>query len=116
MRHGRTSPFAVMSRRPGIGTQYLTAAMRDWHKSERKNYMLMDGQKRHLPKFYKDKILSKIDRVRISNRAQRDSLDSLRAELLKLGKHHANAMEYREERLRQMAKRIRNKSKQPLTL
>jgi len=116
MINGREPPFATMSRKPGIGASYLTHAMKDWHKSGRKNYMLVDGQKRHLPRYYKEKIFSKIDLVRISNRAQRDSLESLRAELLRLGKHHPNAMEYREEMRRAQAKKIRDKSKQTLTI
>lgn len=116
MINGRSDPFAVMSRKPGIGAQYLKPAMIAWHKSDRKNYMIQDGQKRHLPRYYKEKIFSKIDRVRISNRAQRDSLESLRAELLRLGKFHPNAMEYREQRMRLAAQRIRDKSKQHLTI
>lgn len=113
---GREKPFAVMSRKPGIGAQYLTDAMKAWHKSDRKNYMIVDGQKRHLPRYYKEKIFSKIDRVRIANRAQRDSLESLRAELLRLGKFHPNAMEYREEMMILANQRIRDKAKQKLTI
>lgn len=125
MKVGRTPPFAVMSKRHpsgkvgipgGIGYQYLTQAMKEWHKSDRKNYMVVDGSKRHLPRYYKEKMFSKIDLVRISNRAQRDSLESLRAELLRLGKHHPNAMEYREQRMLAQSKRIRDKSRQFLTI
>lgn len=116
MKQGREAPFAVMSRKPGIGANYLTKAMIEWHKSDRKNYMLVDGQKRHLPRYYKEKIFSKIDLVRISNRVQRDSLESLRAQLLRLGKHHPNAMEYLEQMRREQAKRIRDKAKQSLTI
>lgn len=119
---GRERPFAVMSRKApdggpgGIGYQYLSKAMREWHKSDRKNYMIVDGQKRHLPRYYKEKIFSKIDRVRIANRAQRDSLECLRAELLRLGKFHPNAMEYREEMMILANQRIRDKSKQKLII
>lgn len=116
MINGRERPFSIMSRKPGIGAQYLTNAMKAWHKSDRKNYMIVDGQKRHLPRYYKEKIFSKIDRVRISNRAQRDSLESLRAELLRLGKFHPNAMEYREQMMVLANQRIRDKSKQNLTI
>jgi len=116
MKKGRVAPFAVMSRAPGIGAQYLTPEMVQWHKNGRKNFMIVDGQKRHLPRYYKSKIFSKIDHVRISNRAQRDSLESLRAELLRLGKYHKNPMEYREQMQRALAKRIRDKSHQSLII
>jgi len=63
MRNNRERPFSVMSRKPGLGANYLSPAMIKWHKSDRKNYVLMDGQKRHLPRYYKLKIFSAIDRV-----------------------------------------------------
>jgi len=119
MKNKREKPFAIMSRRPGIGTQYLTVAMKEWHKSGRKNYMLVDGAKRHLPRFYKEKIFSKIDRVRIANRDQRAALESLRAELLRIGKKNPrmkNPMEYRELQLRKLAASIKDKSRQSLTI
>lgn len=119
MKKGREKPFAIMSRKPGIGSQYLTKAMVAWHKSDRKNYMISDGQKRHLPRFYKEKIFSKIDRVRIANRDQRAALESLRAELVSIGKKNPrmrNPMEYREKQLKLLATRIRDKSKQSLTI
>lgn len=116
MKRNRAPPFSIMSRKPGIGQSYLTPAMIKWHKSGRKNYMLIDGKKRRLPRYYKEKIFSKIDRVRIANRANRDGLEALRAELLRLGKYHSNPMEYREERLLAFQKRIKEKSHQNLTI
>lgn len=116
MKHKRDPPFAIMSLKPAIGHQYLTKAMIAWHKEDRRNYIVHEGTKRHLPRYYKDKIFSKIDKVRISNRAQRDGLESLRAELLELSKYHDNAMEYRDEMRRELAKRIKDKTKQHLTI
>lgn len=71
MRHGRVAPFTVMSRRPGLGANYLSKDMIAWHKSDRKNYVWLDGGKRHLPRYYKTKIFSKIDLVRIAVRDQK---------------------------------------------
>lgn len=77
MNRGRVRPFNMMSRGrgavKGIGSNYLTVEMIEWHKSGRKNYCLMDGQKRHLPRYYKCKIFSKLDQLRIAVASEKDS-------------------------------------------
>lgn len=116
MREGRTPPFQVMSRKPGIGNAYLTPEMIAWHKADRRNYMDVQGDKRHLPRYYKEKIFSKIDRVRIANRAVRDSIDRERKLLYQIWKKSKgkikNAQAYRDRQLKELAMRIRDKSKQ----
>ena len=76
MKHNRVRPFAVMSRGrgavKGLGSNYLTPAMIAWHRSGRKNYAILDGVRRHLPRYYKQKIFSKIDLVRIAVRDQKE--------------------------------------------
>lgn len=66
-RHQRS--FSLMSK--GMGKNYLSPAMIEWHRSGRKNYVLLDGAKRHLPRYYKDKIFSKLDKVRIAVAAEK---------------------------------------------
>lgn len=73
----RVPAFSLMSRKPGLGSNYLTPAMREWHKSDRKNYVIIDGRKRHLPRFYKTKIFSKIDLVRIAVRSQKETFNNM---------------------------------------
>jgi len=138
MRDGRALPFVTMSRRPGLGFNYFASraivkgrkiqfvpkeSMICWHKSERKNYAIMDGEKVHLPRYYKGKIFSKIDHVRIAVRDQRQAIESLRRKLyalsdsIKVSKvYPLGALSYHEEQLRRAAKRIREKSKQNLTI
>lgn len=115
MKKNRTAPFATMSLKPGIGSNYLTPSMKEWHLSGLKNYVVLDGNKRHLPRFYKEKLFSKINRIRISNRAQRDSLENLRKELYSM-RNYPNALEYRDEMLRNASVRIKSKAKQKLIL
>lgn len=116
MRHDRNPPFSVMSRRPAIGHNYLTKEMVEWHRSDLRNYVLIDGAKRHLPRYYKQKIFTKRQQYVIAHKAQREILAALRKELLELGKHHRNPIEYREQKFMRLAKTIKNKSNQNLTI
>lgn len=117
MRHHREPPFTTMSRRPGLGANYLTNEMKEWHRSDRKNYAILDGAKRHLPRYYKGKIFSKVDHVRI---AVRDG----KAQFKKMVKwvrspqmmRMADPLKYRDEQMRALAKRIKMKCKTNLTI
>lgn len=116
MRNGRVAPFSVMSRRPGLGANYLSLEMIEWHKSGRKNYVLVDGQKRHLPRYYKLKIFSAIDRVRIAVRDQRAAFEKLRKKLATTSTKIRNPLAYHEEQLRIAERRVRDKTKNNLTI
>lgn len=117
MKHGRVGPFTVMSRRPGLGANYLTKAMIAWHRSDRKNYVILDGCKRHLPRYYKTKIFSKIDLVRIAVRDQKAVFQRLlafiRAPKRRLWKDPLGQYELRRKKA---ARAIRFKCKENLTI
>lgn len=68
---GRLAPFAVMSRRYGIGGRYLSDEMVEWHRADDRNYTVRPGNvKGRLPRFYREKIWWKPkDRERISSKA-----------------------------------------------
>lgn len=117
MTKGRQRPFCTMSRRPGIGANYLTPAMIAWHKTDRKNYALLDGVKRHLPRYYKEKIFSKIDRVRIAVRDQKAAfkrdVEWIRSPaMMRL----RDPLKYRREQRQILAQKIRNKTKQNISI
>lgn len=117
MRHKRERPFTVMSRRPGLGSNYLSAQMIEWHKSDRKNYALLDGQKRHLPKYYKDKIFSRLDRVRIAVRSEKEQFQKLLRFIRAPSQMKMrDPLAYYELQRRILAKKIRFKSKENLTI
>lgn len=117
MTHGRERPFCLMSRRPGLGNGYLSTAMIEWHKSGRKNYALLDGVKRHLPRYYKEKIFSKIDRVRIAVRDQKEhfkkEVEWIRSPAMAKMK---DPLKYRKEQRRRLAQKIKDKTKQNVSL
>lgn len=77
MKYKREAPFCTMSLRPGLGVGYLTKAMIEWHKSGRKNYVLLDGERRHLPRYYKERIFSKLDRLRIAVSCGKDQFNRM---------------------------------------
>lgn len=117
MRHHRVAPFCLMSRRPGLGANYLSDAMRRWHKSERKNYVLLDGEKRHLPRYYKVKIFSKIDLVRIAVRDQKMMFKKLVEKIRSpVYARMRDPLAYMKEQRERAAKRIKFKSKENLTI
>lgn len=117
MSYGRVKPFTLMSRRPGLGANYLTKAMIDWHKSDRKNYAVLDGQRRHLPRYYKTKIFSAIDLVRI---AVRDQKEAFRREVEWLRSKKMARMRdplaYRDDQRKKAAMRINKSFKQNLLI
>lgn len=117
MLHRRTPPFCVMSRRPGLGASYLSPDMIAWHKSGRKNFTIIDGAPRHLPRYYKCKIFSKVDQVRIAVRDQKAVFKKMVAWIRHpLRRRMADPLKYYEEQRRAAAKRIKFKSKQNLII
>ncbi|AXH74431.1 MAG: replication initiator protein [Microviridae sp.] len=117
MKHHRVPPFTTMSRRPGLGANYLTKSMIEWHKSDRKNYVIQDGQKKHLPRYYKNKIFSKIDLVRISVRTQKElfqqMVKKIRSPAMRKMK---DPLKYINEQRKNTARKIRAASKQNLII
>lgn len=117
MRHDRVRPFSLMSRKPGLGANYLSKAMIEWHKSDRKNYVLVDGVKRHLPRYYKCKIFSKIDLVRIAVRDQKHLFKQQVKWLRDPARQRMkDPLAYRQLQMMNLAKKIRAKCKENLTI
>lgn len=127
MRTKRVAPFALMSRgrwvdasgrvHYGLGSNYLSPQMIAWHKSGRKNYAMIYGQKRHLPRYYKTKIFSKIDLVRIAVRDQKAVFKKMVAWVRsKPMSRLADPLAYRDEQMKILAQRIRGKMKENLTI
>lgn len=56
----RQSPFAIMSKRPAIGSNYLNTHS-NYHQTNSVFYGQENGTKIGLPRYYRDKIFSKLD-------------------------------------------------------
>jgi len=110
MSKNRVRTFNMMSK--GIGKNYLTKAMIAWHKSGRKNYALVDGKKRHLPRYYKLKIFNRLDQIRIAYYAQREQFQNLVKWIRDpLRRRMADPLAYYQQVMKQMEANIRFKAK-----
>lgn len=55
--HDRDKEFSLMSRKPALGSNYLTPDRISWHMNGRKKYCVVaGGAKVGLPRYYKEKI------------------------------------------------------------
>lgn len=92
---GRDPPFALMSRKPGIGANYLVR-MRAWHLEDLRMYAVDGGQKRRLPRFYKDKLFSKGQKLYAAMNSTRTSVEDYWKELEELSHNVDPAHSYDE--------------------
>lgn len=121
MSRRRVRPFNMMSRGrgavKGIGSNYLTSAMISWHRSARKGYALLNGCKRHLPRYYKVQIFSRIDQVRMAVQAEKDNFRRMVKWIRDPARRRIkDPLALYERARRQMEKSIRFKAKENLTL
>lgn len=104
----RELPFALMSRRPGIGVDYLRTHTK-WHRDESRTYTNFNGHLGPLPRYYRDRIYTKFERAQLANRAVQES-DALYAdEISRLSKLYSDPNLYYDERLAYHHDRVPNK-------
>lgn len=85
----KEKPFALMSRRYGLGGRYLTDEMVRWHRENEANYSIRDGVKVRLSRFYKSKIWYKEEeREKISSAGKLLAIQNQEKELNYYKKKH----------------------------
>lgn len=82
---GKFKPFAVMSRGYGLGLNYLTDEMAEWHRQADRNYTIVNGVKNRLPRYYKEKIwYHEEDRKRVSDLSKWQAIKANRQNIRRL--------------------------------
>jgi len=95
---GREPPFSLMSRKPGIGYQYLQTHAK-WHAEDLRNYMKINGQTTVLPRYYKEKLYSQTERETMAAIAELMSDQQYHETIQQLSKFHEDPYHYHDERI-----------------
>lgn len=95
---GREPPFSLMSRRPGLGVNYVDTHKK-WHKKLQANFTNVNGQIGRLPRFLKEKIFTKLERSFLAVEAAAYSDSNYVEEIARLGKFHSDPYAYYDERV-----------------
>lgn len=94
---GREKPFANMSRRPGLGSNYMTPEMVKWHREDMRTFSKINGQLARLPRYYKDKIFSEDERYELTQQFKSEMATIGYTELQRLRKYHSDPSHYMQE-------------------
>lgn len=107
-----TPQFAIMSKRPAIGHQYLKENSM-FHKSGDKNYVLDDNKrKQRLPKFYKDKIFNQpFKKIKIGQEAIKNADAAYKREIVRVNKLGMDIEKYNVDKLKNVIRKTENNNK-----
>ena len=66
----RQPEFATMSKRPAIGHGYIKRNYH-WHIDNLNSYVIQNGYKKAIPRYYKDKIFQDLDKEALTNKTEK---------------------------------------------
>ena len=107
---GQERPFSLMSRKPGIGNDYLKKNG-EFHKKNKQFYVINNGYKHNIPRYYKDRIFNRFEKDinNIESAERQDYNEDREIERLenlgldsseKRDKYRIDNIEYNRKRLR----------------
>lgn len=105
---GREPPFSFMSRRPGLGVEYLDKSAY-WHLNGMRNYTQQLGTHAILPRYYKNKIFTDAERKSMANKAQVEADKTYTQQIEHLSKFHEDPYAYYDERTQNTHENVTNK-------
>lgn len=96
--HDRQLPFSLISNRSGgIGKNYVDSNKK-WHKRNKALYVVNSGHKQRIPRFYKDKIFTELERQVLAKLNEGKLIQLEEKELKRLSKYHQDPFAYMWER------------------
>lgn len=99
-RDDRQKPFSLMSK--GLGKNYLSKAMIDWHHADPENRMYInyeENKKAAMPRYYKNKIYQESERVRIGEIQRQKMLDKQFKIIEEIEKQGKNYLKEKQNRI-----------------
>lgn len=103
-----------MSRKPGLGANYVSTH-RVWHKKGKRNYAQVNGVVTRLPRFYKEKIFSPLERARFALESIDIDTEQYQEAVRELARFHPDPENYYYERLVHMHEKYKEKVNQSNT-
>lgn len=109
----RAPPFALMSRKPGLGVNYLDTHSK-WHLDGLRGYTQLNGFKAALPRYYRDKIFKDANGEWLIDpallRPAKGEVEQYIEEISRLEKFQAEPLDYYSERFKYNHDAIKHKS------
>lgn len=115
----QVKPFSIMSK--GLGENYLKSKSK-WHKQQGDShddyryYVMNQGFKQRLPRYYKDKIFTNLDKLIHAPKAEEESIEMYLREIERLSESHHDPAGYYEEIVLHKHNQIKVKSKKLMKL
>lgn len=108
---GREPPFSLMSRRPGIGNNYL-ATHSKWHLDDMRNYANVNGTMSRLPRYFKDRIFNEKERQILAAEGVYQSREDVKKEILRVTSFCDDPYVHYAERIQSEHDRVKSKVSQ----
>lgn len=105
---GREPPFSFMSKRPGIGADYLRTHTK-WHRDDMRNFAQVNGITTRLPRYYKDRIFDENERAELAIQAVEIGNEKFFEEIQRLCDLHDDPYVHYAERVKHMRDSITSK-------
>ncbi len=110
----REKPFAIMSKNPAIGYNYINRIGQYHAKTKNLYVTIPDGNKLPIPRYYKDKLFSRDERAKLTEELQflqdKEYINSLNRAIETNHPFFKDEMEGKENSLRKLRKNLNKKN------